>query len=106
MNKYQSYKDSGVEWIGKIPSHWNMKNLKYSYNIQKGKLPKRQEEEPFEDSIPYLSMDVVRGNKTKSYTTIDDGVFIKSGDVGILWDGSNSGEIIKFNQEGILSSTI
>ena len=22
MRQYESYKDSGVEWIGKIPSHW------------------------------------------------------------------------------------
>ena len=22
MKQYDSYKDSGVEWIGKIPSHW------------------------------------------------------------------------------------
>ena len=22
MERYDSYKDSGVEWIGEIPSHW------------------------------------------------------------------------------------
>ena len=27
--KYESYKDSGVEWIGKIPSGWEVKKLKY-----------------------------------------------------------------------------
>lgn len=27
--KYESYKDSGVEWIGKIPSEWEVKKLKY-----------------------------------------------------------------------------
>lgn len=27
--KYQSYKESGVEWIGKIPSEWEVKKLKY-----------------------------------------------------------------------------
>ena len=26
---YESYKDSGVEWIGKIPSGWEVKKLKY-----------------------------------------------------------------------------
>ena len=26
---YESYKDSGVEWIGKIPSGWEIKKLKY-----------------------------------------------------------------------------
>ena len=30
MAKYQQYaeyKDSGVEWLGKIPSHWTMSKL-------------------------------------------------------------------------------
>lgn len=32
MAKYQSYaeyKDSGLEWLGEIPSHWKVKKLKY-----------------------------------------------------------------------------
>ena len=24
MNRYAEYRDSGIEWIGKIPSHWNV----------------------------------------------------------------------------------
>lgn len=28
MRKYDSYKDSGSEWIGEIPSHWDCKRLK------------------------------------------------------------------------------
>ena len=28
-------KDSGVEWIGKIPAHWEMKKMKYLFQIQK-----------------------------------------------------------------------
>lgn len=27
--KYESYKESGVEWIGKIPSEWNCPKIKY-----------------------------------------------------------------------------
>lgn len=27
--KYAEYKDSGVEWLGEIPSHWESKKLKY-----------------------------------------------------------------------------
>ena len=27
--RYESYKDSGVEWLGKIPSHWKVKKVKY-----------------------------------------------------------------------------
>ncbi len=25
---YPAYKDSGVEWLGEIPEHWEMKRLK------------------------------------------------------------------------------
>ncbi len=30
-------KDSGVEWLGEIPEHWEVKKLKYSARIQGGK---------------------------------------------------------------------
>lgn len=29
MKKYDSYKDSGIEWIGEIPGHWETKKIKY-----------------------------------------------------------------------------
>lgn len=29
MRTYDSYKDSGIEWIGNIPSHWNSTRLKF-----------------------------------------------------------------------------
>ena len=32
LNKNVSMKDSGVEWVGKIPEHWEVKKLKYSCN--------------------------------------------------------------------------
>jgi len=36
MNKYDSYKDSGIEWIGEIPSHWEVKRLKRLAKICNG----------------------------------------------------------------------
>ena len=29
MKKYDSYKDSGIEWIGEIPSHWEVSKSKF-----------------------------------------------------------------------------
>lgn len=29
MRRYDSYKDSGIEWIGEIPSHWVLTKLKF-----------------------------------------------------------------------------
>jgi type I restriction enzyme S subunit len=36
MKKYDSYKDSGIEWIGEIPSHWEVKRLKRLAKICNG----------------------------------------------------------------------
>jgi type I restriction enzyme S subunit len=32
MKRYEEYKDSGVEWLGVIPEHWNIKKTKYLTN--------------------------------------------------------------------------
>ena len=31
IKKYSAYKDSGIEWIGDIPEHWEVRKLKYVY---------------------------------------------------------------------------
>lgn len=36
MERYDSYKDSGVEWIGKIPSHWNFGDMRYQLSNNDG----------------------------------------------------------------------
>lgn len=41
MKKYDSYKDSGIEWIGEIPSHWEIKKLNWCFElIGSGTTPK------------------------------------------------------------------
>lgn len=37
MKGYKSYKDSGIECIGKVPSEWNVRKLKYLAKIKNGK---------------------------------------------------------------------
>lgn len=36
MKKYDNYKNSGVEWLGEIPEHWEVKKLKFIGNIYAG----------------------------------------------------------------------
>ncbi|MDE0561990.1 restriction endonuclease subunit S, partial [Algoriphagus sp. NF] len=36
MRKYDTYKDSGIEWIGEIPSHWEVKKVKHLTRLQGG----------------------------------------------------------------------
>ncbi|MCX6178338.1 MAG: restriction endonuclease subunit S [Chlorobiales bacterium] len=39
--KYPAYKDSGVEWIGKIPEHWKVKRLKFVSIVQASNVDKK-----------------------------------------------------------------
>lgn len=36
LPRYDSYKDSGVQWLGEIPSHWAVKKLKFLTSYFKG----------------------------------------------------------------------
>ena len=37
MERYEKYKDSGVEWIGEIPDGWEVKKLKYGITVNPAK---------------------------------------------------------------------
>lgn len=37
MKKYDKYKDSGIEWIGEIPEHWEIVKMKYHCTWEKGR---------------------------------------------------------------------
>ncbi|MBB5367703.1 hypothetical protein HDE74_000505 [Janthinobacterium sp. K2Li3] len=39
---YSSYKDSGVEWLGQVPAHWEVRRLKYSVNHITEKTDRRE----------------------------------------------------------------
>ena len=44
MRRYESYKDSGVEWLGEVPSHWNLIPNKYIFKLRKNVVEKRSSE--------------------------------------------------------------
>ena len=33
MKKYETYKDSGLEWLGMVPEHWEIDKLKYQFGL-------------------------------------------------------------------------
>lgn len=37
MERYSSYKDSGISWIGEIPEHWSLRRIKYIFSELKEK---------------------------------------------------------------------
>lgn len=36
MKKYETYKDSGLEWLGMVPEHWKTMKVKYICNVTDG----------------------------------------------------------------------
>jgi len=61
--KYAEYQDSGVEWLGKIPSHWEIWKLSHAYNeIGSGTTPSTSNEENFEGDIPWITTGELREN--------------------------------------------
>ena len=45
MKRYETYKDSGIQWVGEIPSHWDSNKLKFFADISTGTTPSTANEE-------------------------------------------------------------
>lgn len=107
MKKYDTYKDSGIEWIGEIPSHWDTARMKFHLDYQKGKNPKELKFSENENSEVYLAMDYLRGNPKQMLYVEDfeNNVKVADNEILLLWDGSNAGEFV-LSKKGILSSTM
>lgn len=108
MKGYDNYKDSGVEWIGKIPENWDNVRLKLISSITKGRKPNKDYEENLDGFLPYLSMEYLRDKTDEPiYAEANEKnlVLVNEGDILILWDGSKAGEIVRA-KKGILSSTM
>ena len=103
---YAEYKDSGVEWLGDLPSHWFLKKHKYIAVFSKGRNPELLLDNYADGLYPYLSMDSLRGKADSKYAEYKKGmVLVEDNQPLIIWDGSNSGEFV-LGKEGILSSTM
>lgn len=56
LNSNVKMKDSGIEWIGEMPEHWEMKRMKELSSIGSGTTPKSGEEKYYENGIhPWLN---------------------------------------------------
>ena len=107
LNPNALLKDSGIEWIGKIPAHWEVKRFKEIARTVKGKNLDLSDTY-FDKSLPNLSLDFLRNDSitfdTFCYTT-DKNQRVTTNDMIIIWDGAGVGEILK-GKDGFLSSTI
>lgn len=57
FKRYPAYKDSGVEWLGEIPAHWEVKRTKFAARLRSGHTPSRQNPEYWVDcTIPWFGL--------------------------------------------------
>ncbi|VVB91390.1 Type-1 restriction enzyme MjaXIP specificity protein [uncultured archaeon] len=54
---YPAYKDSGVEWLGKVPEHWEMKKVKWIFKVINGSTPKTGSSEYWDGDITWVTPD-------------------------------------------------
>nr|WP_315218421.1 restriction endonuclease subunit S [uncultured Flavobacterium sp.] len=108
MKKYDNYKDSGFEWIGKIPSHWNISKAKFEVDIINGFAFKSEDfqekgvpvirigdlKPPFVDLSNAKCIDTTKYKDLKGYA-------IQKGDLLLAMTGATIGKTATYNDSMI-----
>ena len=65
MNRYATYKDSGIPWLGEVPEHWEIKHSNQIFKIHNGATPKTSEPDYWGDEIAWFTPKDLGDNKNK-----------------------------------------
>uniref|UniRef100_UPI003AF6567E restriction endonuclease subunit S n=1 Tax=Thiolapillus sp. TaxID=2017437 RepID=UPI003AF6567E len=103
---YAEYKDSGVEWLGKVPAHWEVKPLKRGYSVKLGKMLQPVQQAPQDVLKPYLRASniqpdgiYVSGVKEMWFSPLELGVLrLKYGDL-LVSEGGDVGRSAIWRRE-------
>lgn len=61
MKKYDTYKDSGNQWIGQVPEHWILSKIKYNFGIISGCGFKEKYQGEIEGDYPFCKASDING---------------------------------------------
>lgn len=113
MKKYETYKDSGLEWLGMVPEHWKTMKVKYICNVTDGT---HFSPATISEGKPYITVSNVKDDfidiESAGRISIADfnelvkqGCQPKTGDVLLAKDGTvGRTAIVKDNDYVVLSS--
>lgn len=74
--RYESYKDSGVEWLGEVPEHWELKRLKRNLRLLTEKTDRR------ENPVALENIESWSGSFIQTETKFEgEGIAFESGDI-------------------------
>jgi len=109
MKRYDSYKDSGVEWIGKIPSHWDLLKGKYSTKVVSG-FPFNSDLFTYDEDDSYLPLIRIRDITNLTTEVRYKGKYpeesvVNNGDVLIGMDGDFNISLWK-GEKGLLNQRV
>jgi type I restriction enzyme S subunit len=65
-------KDSGIEWIGEVPAHWEVKKIKHLFSFTSGGTPPTDHREYWNGNLPWVSSKDMKANillDTKDHIT-------------------------------------
>lgn len=97
-NRYPAYKDSGIEWLGEIPAHWEVKRLKYAAQIIYGISPNEKTYNDIGEGVVLVNGPVEYSESEFGYTrsikwTTDPVKFAKKGSLLFCLRGSTTGRL-------------
>ena len=72
FQRYEGYRDSGVEWIGEVPVGWEVKPLKFTATINDDSLLENTDPDFEFDYVDIGSVDYVEGISSKETMTFEN----------------------------------
>jgi type I restriction enzyme S subunit len=100
--RYPAYGESGVEWLGEIPGHWELRRLKHLFEFGSGGTPPKEQPDLWVGDFPWVS---AKDMKTRIVESAEDTIsrspeaLAHTGFVG-------AGAILLVARSGILRHTL
>ncbi|MFM6137125.1 MAG: restriction endonuclease subunit S [Sphaerospermopsis kisseleviana] len=102
---YDKYKDSGVEWLGAIPEHWEVIPIKFSLSMPITDGP-HETPDLLDDGIPFISAEAIKNDqinfdKKRGYISLEEHKRFskkykpKYGDVYMVKSGATTGNVAR-----------
>lgn len=112
MKAYPEYKNSGVEWLGEVPSHWSVPKISYLMNyLGSGTTPKSTNEEYYSGSTLWVTTGELREGiildtkKKVSKLAIQDNSALKSHPVNSIVMAMYGATIGRLAKLGVKATT-
>ena len=101
---YPSYKDSGVEWLGEVPSHWEVRRARYIFR----EIDRRSSDGSEQHLSMSQSLGLVPSHLVKNRTLVSEnyagGKLCRSGDLVLNRLKAHLGVFARAQQSGVIST--